>query len=101
MASDGAYVLASDGPPGRGLLYPLRESPVYYVGKSSSALHRLLAHRRGAQAARLELEEWGTFQTRRYPRYTYAAALGAHVLWYSVRGTQTASRLEATLIDRF
>jgi hypothetical protein len=101
MAQTGAYVLATDGPPPHLFPYPLEASEVFYVGKTSSTVRRLLSHRKWAQAARAEFERWGEFRSRWYPRYSYAAAFGARVLWFSVKGKQTPSSLEATLIDRF
>ncbi len=94
LEKPGAYVLGSSD--GTMFTYPWGKSPVYYIGKSDSLWDRLDEHKKWIKKAIDDHEEdsW-------WPRYQYGAAFGATFAWYTIRGTQSASSLEADLINEF
>jgi hypothetical protein len=98
--NDGAYVLAASKR--TSFVYPLGRSRVFYIGMARAESGRLEDHRRHARNARAELARTGgTFESRWWPRYTYAAKFGATVYWFTRRGRQSAGQLEADLFQRF
>src|SRR5438128_2252568 len=69
--------------------YPLRPSPVFYIGKANIGSRRLFQHQTqtafayqvlDANALRLPRER--RHQVMPHSRYTYAAVFGAQVFWF-------------------
>jgi hypothetical protein len=93
-ASPGAYILASSGEVH--FTYPAGNSPIFYIGQSSSLLRRLQEHRRYATQAK---------EDRRlllyYPRYEYAAKFGARYCYINTWQGLTPKALEELVLAKF
>jgi hypothetical protein len=98
---DGAYVLASCAE--EGFIYPLGKSRVFYIGmtESRSKTPRIWTHKTLTKRAVEDLRLNGRFNEEWYSRYTFAAAFGCNVRWYSVRGKQKPGDLESDLLGSF
>jgi len=90
----GTYVLGATDP--IEFIYPWGRSPVFYIGQAHNIRARLTVHRSHIIDAEKDHDElyW-------WPRYQYGAAFGTTAAWYSVRGRQSPSTLEAALIEDF
>lgn len=74
----GAYVLGTAD--GTMLVYPWGKSPVYYIGMSKKGLAaRLSEHSNYIQKY---IDDHSAWRNSGWPRYQYAAAFGAHAVWY-------------------
>lgn len=70
----GAYVLGTAD--GTMLVYPWGSSPVYYIGESRSLAARLSDHSKHTKGT---VDDHDAYWRQ---RYQYAAAFGAHAVWY-------------------
>ena len=89
----GAYVLGTAD--GTMLIYPWGTSPVYYIGMANNLAARLSAHSKHTQGA-IDDHAAGAW----WPRYQYAAAFGAHAVWYFTGEVEPKS-VEAELVSCF
>ena len=90
----GAYVLGTAD--GTMLVYPWGSSPVYYIGMADSLAKRLSAHSKYTQGA-IDDHSDGAW----WPRYQYAAAFGAHTVWYLAGEEVEPKNIEAGLMSCF
>ena len=89
----GAYVLGTAD--GTVLVYPWGSSPVYYIGMADNLTKRLSEHSKHTHGAIDDHAAWDW-----WPRYQYAAAFGAHAVWY-LAGEVEPKKIEAELVSSF
>ena len=88
----GAYVLGTVD--GTMLIYPWGTSPVFYIGMANDLAARLSAHSKHTKGAIDDHEAYW------WPRYQFAAAFGAHAVWYFT-GEVEPKKVEAALVSCF
>jgi hypothetical protein len=78
------------------LQYPKGLSAVFYIGQAANLRRRLTDHLRWSMQARQDRR-----LTLYFPRYEYAAALGARYAYFEAPRGWTARRLETRLLCDF